>query len=121
MKKKENNEKNNKLRSIIYAIYIYCYIRLTTQKIRNYFEAKLRKILLKLVNNEENIEGNTLMKQIKNQDLKIEIVMRPFEYITNFSVFLKIEQDYLIDQIELDKGIGKNSLLRENIFYYFYH
>ena len=37
----------------------------------------------------------------------------------NFSDFLRIEQDYLIDQIELDKGIDKNTLLKENIFLLF--
>lgn len=33
--------------------------------------------------------------------------------------FLRIEHNYLIDQIELDKGIGKNSVLKENIFLLF--
>jgi len=117
--KRTNNEKNNKLRSIICSIYLCYYIRLTDQKIRFNFEAELRSILLKLVNNEESIEGNTLMEQIKNQDLKNEIEKRPDEIINNFSDFLKIEQDYLIDQIELDKGIGKNALLKENIFLLF--
>ena len=116
---RDNNEKNNKLRSIICSIYICYYIRLTTQKIRYNFEAKLRNILLKVVNNEEKIEGNSLMEQIKNQVFKDEIYKRPDEIIRYFSGFLRIEQDYLVDQIELDKGIGKNSLLKENIFLLF--
>jgi len=119
--KRDNNEKNNKIRSIICSIYLCYYIRLTNQEIRFNFEATLRPILLKLVNNEDNIDekGGTLMEQIKNQDLKNEIEKRPEEVINNFSDFLRIEQDYLIDQIELDKGIGKNALLKENIFLLF--
>ena len=121
-KKRDNNEKNNKLRSIICSIYLCYYVRLTNQEIRFNFESELRSTLLKLVNNEKSIDekrdGN-LMDQIKNQDLKTEIERRPEEIINNFSDFLRVEQDYLIDQIELDKGIGKNALLKENIFLLF--
>ena len=56
------------------------------------------------------------MVQIKNKDLKDEIETG-YEEINNFSDFLKIEQDYLINQIELDKGICKNNLLKENVFF----
>jgi 5-methylcytosine-specific restriction endonuclease McrBC GTP-binding regulatory subunit McrB len=59
------------------------------------------------------------MEQIKNQDLKNEIKNRPEENINYFSDFLKIEQDYLIELIDLDKGIGKNDILKENIFVLF--
>jgi hypothetical protein len=84
-------------------------LRLTTQKLRINFENALKPILLKLVNNEANIDekGKTLMEQIKIQDLKNEIEKRSEGIINNFSDFLRIEQDYLIDQIELDKGIVK--------------
>ena len=116
--KRDNNEKNNKIRSIICSIYLCYYLRLTTQKLRINFEDTLKPILLKLVNNEANIDekGRTLMEQIKIQDLKNEIENRSEGIINNFSDFLRIEQDYLIDQIELDKGIYKNALLKENIF-----
>ena len=119
--KRKNNEKNNKLRSIICSIYLCYYIRLTNQKTRFNFEATLRPILLKLVSDKTNIEdtGNNLMEQIHNKELKDEIDTRPEELINKFSDFLKIEQDYLIDQIELDKGIGKNALLKENVFLLF--
>ena len=116
-----NDEKNNKLRSIICSIYLCYYIRLTDQETRFNFEAELRDILLKLVNNDSNIEkkgGTSLMEQIKNENLKKEIEFRK-EKIERFSDFLKIEQNYLIDQIELDKGIGKNALLKENVFLLF--
>ena len=117
----ENNKNNNKLRSIICSIYLCYYIRLTSQELRSQFEQKLRPILLKLINNDENFieEGGDLIKAIKNNsDLKNEIIARG-EIIEQFSDFLKIEQDYLIEQIDLDKGIGKNALLKENVFLLF--
>ena len=120
--KRVNNEKNNKLRSIICSIYLCYYVRLINQEIRFNFEMKLKPILLKLVNYERNIDDreSNLMEQIKNQDLKNEIERRPEETINNFSDFLRIEQDYIINQIELDKGIGKNYFLKENIFLLFF-
>ena len=39
--------------------------------------------------------------------------------INNFSDFLNIEQEYILSKIELDKGIGKNTLLKENVFLLF--
>ena len=118
---RDNNKKNNKLRSIICSIYICYYIRLKNDRIRANFESSLRYILLKLINNEDNIDlkGSKLMEQIKNQDLKKEISNRPEEMINHFSDFLRIEEDYLIDQIEIDKGIRKNNLLKKNIFLLF--
>ena len=60
------------------------------------------------------------MEQIKSNKLFYdEIDSRPLEEINQFSDFLKIEQDFLKEQIELDKGIGKNVLLKENVFLLF--
>jgi replication-associated recombination protein RarA len=57
---------------------------------------------------------------MSNEELKKEIKHRSEKIGKNFSDFLKIEQDYLIEQIkDLDKGIGKNSLLKENLFLLF--
>ena len=39
--------------------------------------------------------------------------------ITQFSDFLRLEEEFLINLIELDKGIGKNNLLKENLFLLF--
>ena len=39
--------------------------------------------------------------------------------IIQFSDLLKLEQNFLINLIELDKGIGKNNLLKENVFLLF--
>jgi transcriptional regulator with PAS, ATPase and Fis domain len=119
----ENNEMDNKLRSIICSIYLCYYIRLTSQDTRQAFEIKLRPILLKLINIDEKDDVNDLFKQIHNEQLKEEInkinekIKR--EQIKKFSEFLEIEQDYIIEQIELEKGIGKNTLLKENIFLLF--
>jgi len=59
------------------------------------------------------------LEEIKNKEFKDEINSRPEEIIKQFSDFLKIEQDYFLNQIELDKGIGKNTLLKENVFLLF--
>ena len=116
---RNNNEKNNKIRSIICSIYLCYYIRLIDEFKRNNFEQDLRSTLLQLVTYEEIIPGN-LKEQIQIEELKTEIEGRPKEKIEkNFSDFLKIEQDYLIKQIKPDKGIGKNSLLKENTFLLF--
>ena len=116
-----NNDKNNKLRSIICSIYLCYYIRLTDDKKRANFEVTLRPLLLQLINNEKNIEekGGNLIEQIKNEDLKNEIMTRPEETINAFSDFIRIEQEFILNQIELDKGIGKNTLLKENVFLLF--
>ena len=117
--KKNNNTKNNILRSIICSIYLCYYIRLTDDKKRNNFEAELRSILLELINKEKTEEKKgSLMESIKAKDLKDELMSRR-EILNNFSDFIKIEQDYLINKIELDKGIGKNTLLKENVFLLF--
>ena len=114
---KPNNDINNKLRSIICSIYLNYYTRLTNYKIKSYFESELRQILLKLINNnrEKEYKGYPLMKEIINEDFKNEINCR-MENIHKFSDFVKLEQDFLINQINIDKGIAKNSLLKENVF-----
>ena len=118
--KRPNNEKNNKIRSIICSIYLCYYIRLTDDIIRSNFEIELRAILLKLVNNKDTEEkGGNLIDHLQNEDLKKEINFNSEEITNNFSDFLKIEQEYLLNQIELDKGIGKNNLLKENVFLLF--
>ena len=102
-------------------LYICYYIRLTNLEMRIYFECELKYILLKLINNEGNIDekGSKLMDEITNKDLKYEIIHSPEEDINNFSDFLRIEQEYVLNKVELDKGIGKNTLLKENVFLLF--
>ena len=122
---KINNDKNNKLRSIICSIYINYYIGLTDYKMRRNFEMVLRPILLKLINNNINYENNggniweNLVDQIKNDDFKNELLDKHEETLNNFGDFLKIEEDFILNQIEVEEGIGKNTLLKENIFLLF--
>ena len=98
---RNNNEKNNKLRSIICSIYLYYCSRLTNDIIRYIFESKLTYLLLELINDEKISEYyRNLIDQIKNDDFKKEILSRSEEIKYNFSDFIKIEQDYLINQIE---------------------
>ena len=119
--KRSINERNNKIRSIICSIYICYYIRLTSDKKRSNFDNLLRPFLLKLIINKknENSEVKELMEEIKDEEFGKEILKRPEEIVRNFSDFLRIEQDYLLNKIELDKGIGKNTLLKENVFLLF--
>ena len=117
--KRSNDEKNNKIRSIICSLYLCYYIRLTNPTIRFNFDVSLRPILLELINNKKIEEtGANIIEQIINENFKNEIKSRHDEQKIekNFSDFIKVEQDYLIDQIELEKGIGKNTLLKENVF-----
>ena len=57
----------------------------------------MRPILLQLINNEQFVEekGGSLIEQIKNQELKNEIMTRPEEVINNFKDFLRIEQEFI--------------------------
>ena len=118
--KRENREKNNKLRSIICSIYLCYFIRLTDESKRTNFEVTLRPLLIKLINNDKSFEETTesLLEQIKNEKLKTEIEKND-ETINKFSDFLRNEEDFILDLIELDKGIGKNTLLKENVFLLF--
>ena len=123
------NDKNKnifKINSIICSIYICYYIRLKSDEKRENFDRKLFNILVELVNiysesyddNNENIKNNYihLCDKIKYTPLKDYIRDKD---IKCFSDFLKIEEDFLLQQIYLDKGIGQNDLLKENLFVLF--
>ena len=108
---KINNKRNNKLKSIICSIYLsYLSYFKTCPQTKYCFEVLLGKKLFKLVNNIEiEDQDKEFVKYIYNEDLRNEI----------FSDFIKLEEDYLINQMELENGIGKTSLLKENIFLLF--
>ena len=128
--KKSNKQINNiddeiaklyKIKSIICSIYLCYYIRLINDEIRGKFDFELQKTLLKLVNvySYEKIDDenkNNLFDKIKNKKLIEELSDKNME---NFSDFLKIEEEFLLKQIELEPGIGKNELLKENLFLLF--
>jgi hypothetical protein len=111
-----------KIKSIICSIYLCYYIRLINGEQRAEFDNQLQKTLLKLVNiySEEKGDDND-----KKKDLLNNIKYKPFydtirdQQIKHFSDFLRIEEDYLLKQIEKDKGIGENQLLKENVFLFF--
>ena len=130
IKKRQKNEsglddeikKCFKIKSIICSIYLCYYIRLINDVKRGNFDNVLQKTLLKIVNvyskqeNDEENENTSLFNKIKNQNLRNELYGKTF---SQFSDLLKIEEEFLLKQIELDKGIGQNDLLKENLFLLF--
>ena len=81
-----------------------------------------KQILLEIANvncevkteDEKNIPD--LFSKIKYERLAQDLREKNFQ---KFSDLLKIEEEFLLEQIELDKGIGKNQLLKENLFLLF--
>ena len=82
-----------------------------TEDIKNEDNKKYEK-------NEENIidEEGDLLNKIAYEPLKNDLREQK---INQFSDFLKLEEEFLLNLIELDKGIGKNNLLKENVFLLF--
>ena len=117
----DETKKLNKIKSIICSIYLCYYIRLINDEIRGRFDFELQKTLLKIVNahleekNDEEDKSN-LFDKIKNEQLQKELTDKNIEH---FSDLLRIEEEFLLKQIELDVGIGKNQLLKENLFLLF--
>ena len=70
----------------------------------------------KRYNKIKEVKEKTILEQITNKQFSDDLKKKP---ITQFSDLLEIEEKFLIDEIELDKDIGKNNLLRENIFLIF--
>jgi MoxR-like ATPase len=134
--RKENIEKFDKILSIICSVYLCYYIRLIDEAKRTQFNNDLKPYLIELVNliqiqapinlkvasTKSNEEDSTLTtndnigSQITNRYLQSFIQENGIKY---FSDFLRLEEQYLIDKIELKKGIGKNDLLKENLFLMF--
>jgi len=120
-KNNQNQEPLDKIKSIICSIYLCYYIRLINDEIRGRFDSELQKSLLKIVNSyteDKNDEENksNLFDKIKNNKLKEELNDKNVEH---FSDLLRIEEEFLLKQIELGIGIGKNQLLKENLFLLF--
>ena len=117
----EETKKLYKIKSIICSIYLCYYIRLINEEIRGKFDSELQKTILRIVNvysDEKKDEENktNLFDKIKNKKLKQELSYKNLEH---FSDLLKIEEEFLLTQIELDVGIGKNESLKENLFLLF--
>ena len=136
-KDKTGMEKFDKIISLICSVYLCYYIRLIDDKKRQEFNVQLRQPLINLVNSAKIIEDIKVDEKVdkfkddkeddtkKKDDLVYKInhrTLRNFMHdfdIKKFSDFLSLEEDYLLDKIELKKGIGKNDMLKENVFLLF--
>ena len=118
------NKHVEKLKSIIISIYICYCIRLVDDNSRKNFDNKLQKYFIDLVNynsNEkiDNKEKRNLMDKIEEplkSDLKKEMGSTAFQ---NFNEIIKLEEKFILSQVNLNKGIGSNKQLKENIFLMF--
>ena len=114
----DETKKLFKIKSIICSIYLWYFIRLTNEEKRGKFDAEFLGILLKISNvyrenkDEDDKKDDNLFSKIKYQRLSQDLRDKNFQ---KFSELLKIEEEFLLGQIELDKGIGKNQLLKENL------
>ena len=123
--KKAGNEESTKLKSIIISIYLCYYIRLVDGNTRSNFDTELQKPFEELVNykseskNQESSNENDVIfdGDLKN-DLKFNYGVTDFNQF-HFSQILEYEEDFLLNNINLNKGIGKNKSLKENIFLLF--
>ena len=117
----DETKKLYKIKSIICSIYLCYYIRLINEEIRGKFDSELQNTMLKIVNvytNEKTDEENkrNLFDKIRNKKLKEELSDKNIEH---FSDLLRIEEEFLLKQVELAPGIGKNESLKENLFLLF--
>ena len=73
----------------------------------------MRKILLQITNvhceDKNDEKRGDLFYQIRYEKLGYELRDKNFK---QFSELLKTEEEFLLEQIELDKGIGKNSIIK---------
>ena len=124
----EESEELGKIKAIINSIYLCYYIRLVEDKTRNNFDTSLYENLIKLVNYKSNKEvsleekGDLLdkidepLKSSITNEIIINNQLNKFKY---FSQIIYLEEAFLLNEIELDKGIGHNKSLRENILLLF--
>jgi len=112
-----------RIKSIICSLYLCYYKRLIDNEQRSQFDYNLQNILYEIINvySEDKLGVNSekdLLSNIKYEPLRQDIREINMN-IKHFSDFLELEEDYLIDQIDLGPGIGKNQLLKENLFLLF--
>jgi hypothetical protein len=97
-------------------------------KTLNNFDISLYENLIKLVNyksdKEVNLEekGDLLDKidePLKSSIIKEIISNKQLNKFKYFSQIIYLEETFLLNEIELDKGIGHNKSLRENILLLF--
>ena len=127
IKNKKKEENFQKIKAIILSIYICYYTRLMDRDSRDKFDkdSDLKRCFVNLVDWDDkggSIDKNEqlILKEIKNQSFR-ECIKMEFEHLNfnQFSDIIKLEQNFLINQLELGKGIGPNNSLRENLFLLF--
>ena len=144
-KKVVTRKKLNQIKSLFVTTYLNYYIRLIDQDKRTNFEAEIKPYLMNLANYyaEKEKEENKDKKMSKEEESKndenakddrnnfsnsLEIKWEPLikdyrdcksQSKKNFSLFFEEECNYIIDNIQLDKGIAKNRILKENVFLQF--
>ena len=121
--RQKGNEKLEKIKSIIISIYICYYIRLTEKQAREEFDINLMNEFLILINNnkiDSNSNETDLLSKISNKEFIEDIKHRnKISQFKHFSKILEIEEEFILDKIELGKGIGNSRSLRENLFLLF--
>ena len=123
---KSGNSESTKLKSIIISIYLCYYIRLVDATNRTNFDTELKGLFKELVNyrfdkskKPENFsENDVIYAGDLRKDLKDNYKITDFNKF-NFSQILSKEEDFILENINLSKGIGKNNSLKENIFLLF--
>ncbi len=123
--KESRSEESTKLKSIIISIYLCYYIRLVDGTTRSNFDTEIQESFKQLVNykyvsqNSENSNQKDVIYDGElKEDLKFNYNIPDFEEF-HFSEILSKEQDFILNNISLSKGIGKNKSLKENIFLLF--
>ena len=122
---RSGTEESRMLKSIIISIYLCYYIRLVDERSRTNFDIELKEPLKKLVNcnlPKKNIseikEKDIIYDGPLRNDLMNNYKIGDFEQFY-FSNILYCEEDFILSNINLEKGIGKNKSLKENIFLLF--
>ena len=119
---KSGNPSSEKIKAIIISVYICYYIRLTEKEKRINFDTKIQDKIVDLVNwnskNKSEIKREDLLIKIKNEEF-INDIKQSSKRFKHFSDILLYEQDFILDQIELGKGIGHSNSLKENLFLLF--
>ena len=70
-------------------------------------------------NNEKERKKDIFNGEIENTDFTNDIEWNGITQIQDFSQIIELEEDFIIDKVELDKGIGKSRSLKENLFLIF--
>ena len=117
---------SSKLKSIILSIYLCYYIRLVGGDLRTKFDNHFKKYFKMLVNYKfdkkekgENFKENDV---IYEGDLKKDLEENYSKSVFNsfnFSDILLEEENFILEEINPEKGIGRNQSLNENIFLLF--